>query len=104
MLTSPQEGMTLEQAIREANELHEQRQQCGYQQEALDASARAGFANAAFEFTEEELPEILEEFYPEGALAETQQEQQEPLSIPVSGKTLKGKLGEKMEGMQEAAG
>ena len=94
------EGQTLEQAIQEAKQLHLQRQQSGYQQEALDASARMGFANAAFEFTEEELPEILEEFYPEATHPEAPQEQEEPLSIPVSGKTLKGKLGEKVEAMQ----
>ena len=36
----------------------------GFKQTALDEAARHGFANAAFEFSEEEIPELLEEFYP----------------------------------------
>ena len=36
----------------------------GFKQTALDEAARQGFANASFEFSEEEIPELLEEFYP----------------------------------------
>jgi hypothetical protein len=59
------EGMTLEQAIAEAKATHERRQAVGFDQEGLDQVARLGFQNAAFETTEEEVPEILEEFFPE---------------------------------------
>lgn len=58
------EGMTLEDAITEAKALDTRRKEAGLDQEALDAAALAGFSNATFEFTEEEGPEILEEFYP----------------------------------------
>jgi hypothetical protein len=58
------EGMTLEDAITEARALDARRKEAGLDQEALDAASRAGFNNATFEFTEEEGPEILEEFYP----------------------------------------
>lgn len=59
------EGMTLEQAITEAKATHERRQAVGFDQEGLDQAAKHGFQNAAFETTEEEVPEILEEFFPE---------------------------------------
>ena len=58
-------GVTLEQAIAEARTTHERRQSVGYDQEGLDQAARLGFQNAAFETSEEEVPEILEEFFPE---------------------------------------
>ncbi len=58
------EGMTLEDAITEAKALDARRKEAGLDQVALDTAAQAGFGNAAFEFTEEEGPEILEEFYP----------------------------------------
>jgi hypothetical protein len=59
------DGMTLEQAIAEARATHERRLAVGFDQEGLDQAARLGFQNAAFETTEEEVPEILEEFFPE---------------------------------------
>jgi ABC-type enterochelin transport system substrate-binding protein len=61
------DGMTLEQAIAEARATHERRQAVGFDQEGLDQAARLGFQNAAFETSEEEVPEILEEFFPEEA-------------------------------------
>jgi hypothetical protein len=58
------EGMTLESAITEAKSLEARRKEAGLDQSALDNAAQSGFSNAAFEFSEEEGPEILEEFYP----------------------------------------
>lgn len=60
-------GLTLEQAIAQARELDGQRRACGFDQEALDESARRGFANGAFEELDEDVPAVVEEFYPEGA-------------------------------------
>jgi len=57
------EGMTLEQAIAEARTLNSRRMEAGLDQGALDGAGRAGFENAAFEFNEVEMPEIIEEFY-----------------------------------------
>jgi len=57
------EGATLEQSIIEAKGLDDQRKLSGYDQEALDQAASLGFGNAAFEFSEDEIPEVLEEFY-----------------------------------------
>ena len=59
------DGLTLEQAISEAKALHEQRLQAGYDQRALDDAARLGFSNGAFEDSNEESAEVMEEFYPE---------------------------------------
>ena len=39
----------------------------GFDQAALDAAARAGFANGAFEDSPDERAAIVEEFYPEKA-------------------------------------
>lgn len=59
------EGLSLEEAIQEAQALHQQRLQSGYDQTALDKAARRGFANGAFEDSEDEALEVIEEFYPE---------------------------------------
>ena len=60
------DGLTLEEAISEARITAQHRDEVGFKQTALDEAARHGFANAAFEFSEEEIPELLEEFYPQG--------------------------------------
>ena len=59
------DGLTLEEAISEARITAQHRDEVGFKQTALDEAARHGFANAAFEFSEEEIPELLEEFYPQ---------------------------------------
>lgn len=58
------EGMTLGQAIKEARETQDRRWEIGYDQDALDAAGREGFAKGSFEESEEEIPEVLEEFFP----------------------------------------
>ena len=58
------EGMTLEESIVDAQKLDSRRKDCGYDQRALDEAGKKGFDNATFEFSEEETPEIIEEFYP----------------------------------------
>ena len=63
------DGMTLVDAITEARGIHEHRLQIGHDQEALDAIARTGFENGAFEESEDEIPAVLEEFYPERSLS-----------------------------------
>jgi hypothetical protein len=90
------DGMTLEEAITEARQNNERRKTVGYDQAALDNAASLGFANGAFEDSEEEMPEIVEEFYPEsGAVVEGKAEQS---AAAASGKlTLKDKLDKKAE-------
>lgn len=74
-------GITLEQAITQAMELDEHRRTSGFDQVALDEAARRGFANGAFEDLFEDVPAVVEEFYPEG--------EQEPAE---SSGTLRSKL------------
>ncbi len=58
-------GTSLEQAIEEARELDQRRAASGFDQAALDEAARQGFANGAFEELEEDVPAVVEEFFPE---------------------------------------
>lgn len=58
------EGMTLEDAIMEAKINNNRRKSIGYDQAALDIAGSHGFGNGAFEDSEEEIPEIVEEFFP----------------------------------------
>ncbi|CAG4886484.1 recombination directionality factor [Paraburkholderia saeva] len=58
-------GSSLQEAITQARELNASRRAAGFAQAALDAAARAGFANGAFEDSIEESAAVAEEFYPE---------------------------------------
>jgi hypothetical protein len=55
---------TLEAAIIEARELDARRKAAGFDQQALDTAAHAGFSNGAFEESIEEGVAVAEEFYP----------------------------------------
>jgi len=58
-------GSTLEDALTQACELDARRRSAGFDQAALDAAARAGFSNGAFEDSPDERVAVAEEFYPE---------------------------------------
>ena len=58
-------GMTLEEAITEARRLDTVRREAGFDQAALDEAARQGFANGAFEELDEDVPTVVEEFFPD---------------------------------------
>lgn len=60
-------GSTLEDALVQAKELDARRRAAGFDQAALDAAARLGFANGAFEDSPDERAAVAEEFYPESA-------------------------------------
>ncbi|ELF1012680.1 hydrolase or metal-binding protein, partial [Pseudomonas aeruginosa] len=60
-------GLSIEAALQHARETDEVRQASGFDQQALDAAARQGFANGAFEESEEEGGAIVDEFFPEPA-------------------------------------
>ncbi|RBB37556.1 phage capsid protein [Burkholderia reimsis] len=62
---SVRSGSTLEDALTQAKELDARRRATGFDQAALDAAARAGFANGAFEDSPDERAAVVEEFYPE---------------------------------------
>lgn len=60
-------GVSLEQAIVEANAKHACRQEGGFNQEALDEAAQRGFSNGEFEELDEDVPQVVEELFPEGS-------------------------------------
>lgn len=57
-------GMSLAEAIAGARAEDEHRKGAGFNQVALEEAAREGFANGAFEESEEEGATVIEEFYP----------------------------------------
>jgi len=82
-------GMTLEQAVAEAQAKDAQHKDSGFDQEALDEAARRGFANGAFEDLAEDVPAVVEEFYPDSG----QPESAEPAAMATS---LRGRLEQKV--------
>lgn len=58
-------GFSLNEAICQARTLAAERLAAGFDQSALDAAARLGFANGSFEDAPDEAAEIVDEFYPE---------------------------------------
>lgn len=58
-------GTTLSEAIISARAEGEQRQLSGFDQAALDEAARQGFANGAFDESEDDRRAVIEEFFPE---------------------------------------
>jgi hypothetical protein len=60
------EGMSLQEAVAEAGEKARQMTEEGVDQAALDAAAARGFGNALFEYDEDEMSQVVEEFYPAG--------------------------------------
>ena len=57
-------GIPLEEALLEARRINEERQSAGFDQVALEAAARLGLSNGAFEESEDEGTEVVEEFFP----------------------------------------
>ncbi|QYR52875.1 hydrolase or metal-binding protein [Lysobacter soyae] len=62
-------GLTLEAAIEQARATDLQRKERGYDQDALDLAAKRGFANGDFEEAEDDVPSVIEEFFPEPGAA-----------------------------------
>lgn len=59
------EGINLNDAITQAKQIDEQSKAAGFYQEALDFTARKGFANAVLEINSEEDLQVIDEFYPQ---------------------------------------
>ncbi|MBK1872638.1 hydrolase or metal-binding protein [Marinobacter sp. 1-3A] len=57
------EGMSLQEAVAKAKEKAKQMKEEGVDQAALDAAAAKGFANAMFEYDEEEVTQVIDEFF-----------------------------------------
>lgn len=96
-------GVALELALQQARELDELRQASGFDQAALDATARLGFANGAFEDSEDESNAIVDEFFPAPSTDTPAQALSQPkhsAPLPTTGKsrsTLSSLLKERAE-------
>ncbi|WP_305824702.1 recombination directionality factor [Massilia brevitalea] len=90
------EGLTLEESIAEARANDERRKAVGYDQTALDESAKKGFANGAFEDSGEEISEIVEEYYSD-ASADVRTDGGDDASVAEAIKTAKPTLREKLD-------
>lgn len=88
------EGQSLAGAVAAARERDEQRRHAGIDQAALEEAARKGLNNGLFEEQEEDIPALLEEFFPE---AGSDYETNSPVRVlPKSPKpSLKEKLDQK---------
>lgn len=99
------EGISLEEAVTQARQAAAQHEEAGVDIAGLEAAARVALANGAFEDGEEEVPAIVEEFYPEpvagqgeeSASAATQTEAKPDL--PATTSKLGEKLGAKARGV-----
>jgi hypothetical protein len=60
-------GMSVAQALADAKALQSERLAAGVDQDALDAAAKAGLAEGAFEESAEEGDSVVQEFYPDAA-------------------------------------
>jgi hypothetical protein len=86
-------GSDLEAAIAQAHDLNERRKAVGFDQTALDAAARLGFSNGAFEDSPDERAAVAEEFFPEDGGAVTVHPQS--VLMPGTPSSLKDKLDRK---------
>ena len=59
--------MSLQEAVAEAREKARQVKEEGVDQAALDAAAAKGLGNALFEYDDEEIAQVIEEFYPQAS-------------------------------------
>lgn len=94
-------GSTLEETLTQARELDGRRKTSGFDQTALDAAARLGFANGAFEDSPEEATAIADEFYPDAP--ERASEPDEPEQADAGLPTLRDKLDRKAAQLRGAA-
>ncbi|BCL90895.1 phage capsid protein [Ralstonia pseudosolanacearum] len=95
-------GSSLEATITEARALDARRKAAGFDQAALDAAAKLGFGNGAFEDSAEEAAAVMEEFYPE-ATASTPEPGDAAKGDDVEFPTLRDKLDRKAARLGGAA-
>lgn len=95
-------GSTLEEAIGQARELDTRRKAAGFDQAALDAAARAGFARGAFEDSVEDGAAVVDEFYP-GDEGNADAKGEGATTATASKPSLKDRLGQKAAALSESA-
>ncbi|MFE8071992.1 hydrolase or metal-binding protein [Marinobacteraceae bacterium S3BR75-40.1] len=86
------DDQTMAEAIALAREQAEKRKASGFNQQALDEVARKGLENANFEESDDDVGDILEEFYPESTGKTVNTELQRPTENIEKIRELKSKL------------
>ena len=89
------DGVSLNEAIQQARQLHQQRLEAGFQQTMLDQAARNGLENGLFELGEDEAEEVMDEFYGGFEGVQDKQAQITPVDNINSNLSLKQKLSSK---------
>ena len=77
-------GMSLDEVLGEAKRVEQQREASGFDQMALDAVARLGFSNGAFEESEDEGSVMVDEFFPVEEIADGGGEVPTPVATPAN--------------------
>jgi hypothetical protein len=95
-------GMTLAEAIAGARAEDGHRKGAGFDQTALEEAAKQGFADGAFEESEEEGADLVEEFYPDESGSNQQGSSMVPGKKPALGDKLHQKVS-KLNGAEGAA-
>lgn len=93
---TPRSGLSTEEMLLQAKQLDEARRQAGFDQEALDQTAKHGLGNGAFEDGEEDGGAVVEEFF------STSLETDSLPTSPVPVTPLRATLGQKLEAKAEA--
>ena len=92
-------GITMLDGIAQARADWDARKASGFDQVALDATAKQSLGEGVFEESTEDSVDIVEEFYPEADTQPSNQEQEPPSMTPRrSSGGLAGKLASKLEG------
>ncbi|MHB1656043.1 MAG: recombination directionality factor [Burkholderiales bacterium] len=93
------EGLSLEQALQKAKQDAEARKLAGWDQAALDRATLLGFANGAFEDSEEDAEAVVEEFFNAG---QSDNGTASPVSAAQGASTLTDKLKAKVGATPQA--
>lgn len=93
---TPRAGLSTEKMLEQAQQLDVSRRQAGFDQDALDQTARQGLGNGAFEDGEEDGGVVVEEFFSSISGADS------PATSPIQVIPQSGTLGQKLAAKAEA--
>ena len=93
---TPRAGLSTEKMLEQAQQLDVSRRQAGFDQDALDKTARQGLGNGAFEDGEDDGGVVVEEFFTSTSDADS------PASSPTQGIPQSSTLGQKLAAKADA--
>lgn len=92
------DGQSLVEAVSAARQASELYAENGVDSERLEEAARLALANGSFEESEDEMPGLLEEFYPEAETQEADDQQSQPAPTPIRRTALAQRLSKSNAG------